>query len=128
VFSQTSVVVTTRKYASDHPDIVERYLRAKIQGTHRAYTDQALAMQVITKYAKISDPDLASKTYDYFHDGELWGKDGLTNEAAIQTNLDVAAQTNAKAKDFKPAQMVDMSFIQKIKASGLIDQLWGKSS
>jgi ABC-type nitrate/sulfonate/bicarbonate transport system substrate-binding protein len=126
VRSQTAAIVTTRKYASEHPDVVERYLRAMIQSSHRAYTDKALTMQTIVKYARVTDPELASKTYDYFHDGELWGKDGVPGDAAIQTNLNVAAETSPQAKNFKPDQMVDATFIQKIKASGLIDQLWGK--
>jgi NitT/TauT family transport system substrate-binding protein len=128
VLSATAVIVTTHKYAADHADVVERYLRAMIQATHTAYTNKALTMQVITKYGQISDPDLASKTYDYFHDGQLWGKDGIPSDAAIQTNLDVAATTSPQAKNFKPAQMEDLSIVQKIKASGLVDQLWPKSS
>jgi len=128
VVSQTAAIVTTRKYLGEHPDVVERYLRAMIQASHRAYTDKALTIQTIVKYAKITDPELASKTYDYFHDGELWGKDGIASDRALQTNLDISAETSPQAKNFKPAQMVDLSLVQKIKASGLLDQLWGKSS
>ena len=124
VSTQNAVVVTTHKYASEHPDVVDEYLRAMLAGTHRAYTDKAAAIASITKYAKISDAGLASQTYDYFHDGQIWDKDGVLIPAAIQTNLDVSAETSSKAKDFKPAQMVDTSFIDKIKASGFIDQLW----
>jgi NitT/TauT family transport system substrate-binding protein len=124
---QAALVVTTRKYLADHPDIVERYLRAMIEATHRAYTDKAFTIQTIVKYAKISDPALAAKTYDYFHDGEVWDKDGVILPEAVQTNIDVAAQTIPAAKNFKPAQMVDTKLVDKIKASGLLDQLYGKS-
>lgn len=123
VSTQNAVVATTRKYATEHPDIVDKYLRATLQAVHRAYTDKAFTVQSITKYAQISDPDLASKTYDYFHDGQIWDKDGVLLPDAIQSNLDVSAETSPKAKDFKPAQLIDTSFIDKIKASGFIDQL-----
>ncbi|HVA26378.1 MAG TPA: ABC transporter substrate-binding protein, partial [Chloroflexota bacterium] len=128
VSTQNAVVVTTRAYASAHPDIVEKYLRAMIQGVHRAYTDKPFTLQTIIKYAKITDPALASKTYDYFHDGQIWDRDGSMIPAAIQVNLDVSARTSPKAKDFKPEQLIDSTFVKKIQDSGLITQLWGKSS
>ena len=124
---QAALVVTTHKYLADHQDIVERYMRAMIQGTHRAYTDKAFTVQTIIKYAKISDPALAEKTYDYFHDGDVWDKDGVILPAAVQTNIDVAAQTIPAAKNFKPAQMIDTKAIDKITASGLVKQLYGSS-
>jgi ABC-type nitrate/sulfonate/bicarbonate transport system substrate-binding protein len=124
VSTQNAVVVTTRKYAGDHPDVVDKYLRAMLQATHRAYTDKAFTVQTIQKYGQVTDPNLASKTYDYFHDGQIWDKDGALIPSAIQTNLDVSAETSPKAKNFKPDQLVDTSFIQKIQASGFIDQLW----
>ncbi|HLG71992.1 MAG TPA: ABC transporter substrate-binding protein [Chloroflexota bacterium] len=125
VSTPNAMVATTRAYAKDHGDIVDKYLRAMIQGVHRAYTDKPFTVQTIVKYAKITDPNLASKTYDYFHDGQIWDKDGAMPTAAIQTSLDVAAQTSPKAKDFKPDQMVDSTFVQKIDSSGFVDQVWG---
>ena len=44
----------------------------------------------------------------------------------IQQNLDVAAETIPEAKTAKPEQFVDMTFVQRIKASGFIEQVWGK--
>lgn len=32
----------------------------------------------------------------------------------------------AAAKTAKPEQFLDLTFVNKIKASGLIEQLWGK--
>lgn len=128
VTTQNAVVATTRSYASAHGDVVDKYLRAMIEGTHRAYTDKAFALQTIQKYGKVSDPKLANETYDYFHDDQIWDKDGALHTDALQVNLDVSAKTSPKAKDFKPDQLIDTAFIKKIQASGLIQQLWGTAS
>jgi NitT/TauT family transport system substrate-binding protein len=125
--SQTSVVATTRKYTSEHPDVVERYIRAVIRGVQRAYSDKPLALAVLTKYGGISDQAIAAQTYDFFAEGGLWLKDGSPTMEGIQQNLDVAVSQNiAEAKNFKPQQLVDLTFVQKIKASGLIDELYKK--
>jgi len=124
VKSQTSAVATTRKYASEHPDVVERYVRAAIQGSHRIITDRQLGDQAIAKYGGVTDAGLVDKTYDYYKD--QWGKDGSPTLEGIQQNLDMAAETIPEARNAKPEQFVDMAFVQKIKASGFLDQLWGR--
>jgi len=125
--SQTSIVATTRKYINERPDVVERYIRAVIRGAHRAYTDKPLTLSVLTKYAGISDAEVASKTYDFFAGGNLWGKDGAPTMEGIQAQLNIAAEQNIpEAKNFKPEQMADTRFVDKIRASGLLEELYGK--
>ncbi|HVA25194.1 MAG TPA: hypothetical protein VMW62_12490 [Chloroflexota bacterium] len=91
---------------------------------HRASTDAQLAGQSIAKYGGVKDPTLVSKTYDYYK-GQ-WGKDGFPTLEGIQQNLYVAAETIPEAKTAKPDQFVDMTFVQKIKASGFTDRVWAK--
>lgn len=124
VKSQTAAMVTTRSYLKEHPDIVERYVRAALQGNHAAITDSKIGTAAIAKYGGIKDAGLVQKTYDYYKD--QFGKDGFPSLAGIQQNLDIAAENIPEAKNAKPEQFVDTSIIQKIKASGFIDQLWGK--
>ncbi|HLG72610.1 MAG TPA: ABC transporter substrate-binding protein [Chloroflexota bacterium] len=122
VKSQTAAIATTRQYLKDHPDVVERYVKAAIEGSHRAITDKTLSTAAIKKYGGVDDATLVGKTYDYYKD--QWGKDGFPSLPGIQQNLDIAADTIPEAKTAKPEQFVDMSIVQKIKASGFIDQLW----
>jgi ABC-type nitrate/sulfonate/bicarbonate transport system substrate-binding protein len=122
--SQTSAVATTRAWAGEHPELVERYLRAAIKGAHRLKTDKAFAMQVIAKYTRQSDPRLLGETYDFYRD--QWGKDGFPSLEGLQKNIEVAAADIPEAKTARPDQFVDVRFVERIKRSGLIEQLWGK--
>ncbi|MFI5269425.1 MAG: ABC transporter substrate-binding protein, partial [Chloroflexota bacterium] len=124
VKSQTAAIATTRQYVKDHPDVVERFIKASIEGSHRASTDKQLADKSITKYGGVDDQTLVGKTYDYYK--SQWGKDGFPSLEGIQQNLDIAADTIPEAKTAKPDQFVDMTFVQKIKASGFIDQVLAK--
>jgi NitT/TauT family transport system substrate-binding protein len=126
VKSQTSAVATTRKYLREHPDLVERYVRAAIQGSHRFQTDKALGQKAIERYTETHAPEVLEETYNYYKD--QFSKTGFPSTEGIQQNLDMAAENIPEAKNATPAQFVDTSIVEKIKASGLIRSLWGTDS
>jgi len=124
VKSLGAAVVTTREWARENPELVERYIRAAIQATHRLRTDKDFGMKVIAKYTRLSDPKLLEETYNFYK--EQWQKDGFPSREGIQKNIEVAAAEIPEAKSAKPEQFTDLTFINKIKSSGLIERLWGK--
>jgi ABC-type nitrate/sulfonate/bicarbonate transport system substrate-binding protein len=123
VKAQTSAIATTRTWSREHPELVERYVRAAIKGAHRLKTDREFGMKAIGKYTRQTDPRLLGETYDFYKD--QWGKDGFPSLEGIQKNIDVAAAEIPEAKTARPEQFVDLAFVQKIKRSGLIERLWG---
>jgi NitT/TauT family transport system substrate-binding protein len=123
--SQSSTVVSTRKWAQENPDLVERYIRATLKGAHRLKTDKDFGMKALAKYSGIEDPKVLEETYNYYRD--LWGIDGFPSLPGIQQNMDVAAEEIPEARNAKPEQFVDLIYVEKIKASGLLEKLWGKS-
>lgn len=124
VKSQTSAVATTRKWLQENPDLVERYIRATIKAVHRLKTDKAFGMKAIATGSGMEDPRLLEETYDYYK--ELWGRDGSLSIPGIQQNIDIAGEDIPEAKALKPEQIIDTKILDKIKASGLVEQLWGK--
>lgn len=119
-----AAVVTTREFARDKPDVVERYIRASLKGSHRAKTDREFAMKVISKYTKQTTAPILNGTYDFFR--EHWLKDGIPSPEALQKNIEIAAAELPEAKNARPEQFWDLTFIKKINASGFVDQLWKK--
>jgi len=81
-------------------------------------------MRAIEKYTRVSDPKLLKETYDFYKD--QWGKDGFPSLEGIQKNIEAAAAGIPEAKTARAEQFVDLTFVNKIKASGLIERLWGK--
>lgn len=123
--SGTAAIATTRKWANEKPELVERYIRAAIKGSHAIKTNKALGFKALGNYSGIKDEKILADTYDYYKD--LWLKDGLPTQEAIQANIDIAAEEIPEAKNLKFEQVVDLTWWNKVKASGLIEQLWGKS-
>ena len=120
-----AAIATTSKWARDNPDLVERYIRATIKGTYRLMTDAQFGMQVVRKHSGTDDPKVLEETYNYYRD--VYVKDGYPALDALQFSIDLAAEEIPDARNAKPEQFVDLTFIDKIKASGLVEKLWGKS-
>ena len=124
--SQGTAIATTRKWLREHPDMAEQFVRAAIKGSHAFQTNRALALRAIEKYTETHDIQQLDETYNYYRD--QFSKTGFPSMEGIQQNLDVAAETIPTAREAKPSQFVDLSIVEKIKASGLVRELWGTDS
>ncbi len=122
--SQGSSVVTTKGWAQQNPDLVERYIRAAIKGTHRMVTDRDFGIKAIGKHSGLEDARVLEETYDYYRD--QYSKDGYPSKGGVQGNLDVAAAEIPAAKTATPEQFWDLTYLDKIKASGFLEKLWGR--
>ena len=117
--------VTTRKFIREKPDVVRNFVKSYIEATHRTKTDRQTALKILVKYLHLTDKDLLEKTYDSsVLDSKLPPKQYPSLEG-IKTILDQAALKDPKAKAAKPADSVDMRFIEEFNKSGLIDNLYG---
>ena len=120
---QTSAVTTTHKWLSEHPDVVERYVRAVLAGAHAFKTDKALGEKAIETFTDTHDVAQLDETYDYVKD--QFSKTGMPSLDGIQQSLYIAADSIPEARSASPGQFIDTSLLDKIKASGYLRDLWG---
>jgi hypothetical protein len=90
----------------------------------RTRSVRPIAGALLAKYTRLSSAPLLAETYDYYKD--QWIKDGDPSREGLQKNIDVAAAEVPEAKNAKPEQFLDLTFLDKIRSSGLVEQLWGK--
>lgn len=119
----SAVISTSRPWAQAHPDVLVHYLRGLLEGVHRLVVDKPFGMQVIGQYTGTTDPTILSETYDYYVG--LWKHDGTMSPDAVQETLGELADQQPAAQTATPDQFIDTTYVDQIKASGLIDQLWG---
>lgn len=111
-YQNTGVVVRKDRI---HPlaDTWLRLLRALRQANHRWYEEPNLAMHVMMKYTKQSDPDLLQKTYEFETNPPGFTKDLKVSDAGVQGILDFLASTvrpeaaKAVPKDFYDTTILD---------------------
>jgi ABC-type nitrate/sulfonate/bicarbonate transport system substrate-binding protein len=116
---------TTRKFIQNNTDVVRRFIKSYVEAVHRIKTDRKTGMTILSKYFKgLDDKEVVDKTYDLaFRDSVMPRKQYPTLEG-IRIVLDSLAQKDAKAKQAKPEDFVDMRFIKELDESGFIDNLY----
>jgi NitT/TauT family transport system substrate-binding protein len=118
--------MTTRgRLMREDPDLVRRYMMAQTEAIARAKTDKNLAMKVMSKYLRTSNPASLSDAYEIDVQKYML-KVPLPTAAAVKSVLDDLALRISKAKDADPYGFFDDSFVRQMQASGFIDALYRK--
>ncbi len=116
-----AAIVSTRSYVAEHPDVVERYLKALIRGVHVFKTNKDLAVDAIMRYGRLDDRALAEETWAYYLD--KLNDDLAASPRGIENSLKLIADEKPEARNRRPEEFLDTSFVDRIKASGYIEQV-----
>jgi ABC-type nitrate/sulfonate/bicarbonate transport system substrate-binding protein len=113
-------VAVTKGYADAHPDTVLRFTKAYIQGIHRFKTDQAFAVQTLSKYLGITDKPQLDDAFNTYKD--IFETVPLPTDAALQNVIDTVPQ----AKGLAPAAFVEPRFVKQLEREGFIRKVYGQ--
>lgn len=119
----TTTVAVSRAYANKHRDIVLRFLRAYLEGSHRLLTDRDMGIKALRRYGGVQDPELLAATYNLFTSKYI-KKVPVLSVRAVQNALNLVAESNPKAKNHKPEEFMDTSYLDELEKSGFIKKLW----
>jgi NitT/TauT family transport system substrate-binding protein len=118
-FLQNSVG-TTRAYAREHPQVVQRVLRAYVAAVARMRRDAARTKALIGQYTQTDDPAMLDDAYQTYRD--VWGRPDFrvapAGVRAVLSVLDVPGADTAQLEDF-----LDNRFIDELHTSGFIRQV-----
>jgi ABC-type nitrate/sulfonate/bicarbonate transport system substrate-binding protein len=117
----SAAIVSTRRYVAEHPDLVERYLKGMIRGSHAFKTNKDAAVDSIMRNARVDDRAVAEETWAYFVDKT--SDDLVMSPRAVENNLRMLAEEQPGAASARVDQFYDPSFVERIKASGFVDQV-----
>jgi len=81
--------------------------------------DKEAAVKAMGRFLKSTDREVLESVYDEYRD--VFPVTPLMTAAEVQAVLDVSK--SPKAKSMKPQEFYDNSIVQKIHASGFIDQV-----
>lgn len=112
---------TTKSFVEKNRDLMDRFLRAMIEGIHRYKTDRAFGLKVLERHLRVQDAETIQSAYDYYTP-----KTSLVpyvNMKGMKFLLDTIVEGNPKAKNVKPDDIVDHSILKAIEASGFVKQV-----
>ncbi|MGE5306872.1 MAG: ABC transporter substrate-binding protein [Alphaproteobacteria bacterium] len=118
-----TTVVISRRYGKANRDVVLRFLKAYIEGTHRLFTDRELGIRALKKYGGISDKEMLATTYDLFTSRYI-KKVPKASLKGIANSLALIAESNPKAKGRKPEEFMDASYMDELEKTGFIKSVW----
>jgi ABC-type nitrate/sulfonate/bicarbonate transport system substrate-binding protein len=115
-------LVTSRRYLREHPDVVERLLRAAAEAVAMEYQQPERALAALAKGTETDERDLLEETLRF--------QDSRTDRTMIPTAegmraaVDELARSNPKAATANPSDFFDLTLIQQLNDSGFIRSLY----
>ena len=112
---------TSRAYVASNRDIVKSALKGFVEAIYYVYANKKEAQKVFAKYMRTNDPDVLEDSYQGYV--RMMPKKPYPTLKGIQFLLDVLAPTMPQAKNAKPEQFVDLSFLQELEKEGFFNEM-----
>ena len=113
---------TTRKYAEENPDVINRVARAYVTGIAIVLKERQKTLEVIRRYMRTGDAKAVQSSY------EVYAKDldkvPIPNDKAIQNTLDITYRLVPKLAGMDIKRYLYFSAVQRLKEEGYIDRLY----
>jgi NitT/TauT family transport system substrate-binding protein len=123
-FPQNCFMVRRTYLAENRPKVVN-FMKGVIEGLYVLKRNKPAALQVIKRYLRIDEDDMAAIGYDYYL--VQHGDDILTlpDRRGLEMVIADVAKTNPKAKGQTPEslRLFDSSVLDEIKKSGFVEKV-----
>ena len=96
--------------------VIGKFMRVMAEASKILHTDKPFVYKVLGKYLRIQD----TKVLDAAYQSEIPALERRLEvaEAALQASLDEIAPTDPRAKNIKPAEMIDRRYLVELQKSG----------
>lgn len=122
-------IAARRSYADKNRDVIIRTVKATMEGIKVMSTQESLAKNVLSKYTRLSQPELLHRLYNFaleafsaFSRDPTIPKEAISSMARLMGEfgiVDRGVLANTPTEAF-----YDNSFIDEIKKSGFLSELW----
>ena len=120
--SMAGTLAVTRRYVQRSRDSVTRFMRAFVEAFHYLKSNREGSVPILQKYMGGINSEQARFVYDEYV--ELFEEFPVPREKGFQAVLD--NESDPKAKSFKPADFVDLSFLNEIDRGGRVEKIYRK--
>ena len=112
---------TSRGYITSNRDTVKNALKGFVEAIYFVYANKKEAQRVFAKYMRTNDQEMLEDSYNGYI---KWiPKKPCPTLKGIQYMLDLVAPQLPQAKNAKPEQFVDLSFLQELEKEGFFNEM-----
>ena len=112
---------TSREYIKSNRDVVKSALKGFVEAIYFIYANKKEAQKVFSKYMRTNDPAVLEDSYQGYI--TMIPKKPYPTLKGIQFMLDMLAEKTPQAKNAKPEQFVDLSFLQELEKEGFFTEM-----
>ncbi len=112
---------TSRAYVQSNRDTVKSALKGFVEAIYFIYANKNDAQKVFSKYMRTNDPAVLEDSYQGYI--KMIPKKPYPTLKGIQFMLDMLAEKMPQAKNAKPEQFVDLSFLQELEKEGFLTDM-----
>ncbi len=118
---QGNGLATSRTYAQTNHDVVKNVLKGFVEAIYYIYANKKEAQRVFAKYMRTNDPEVLEDSYNGYI--KTIPKKPYPTLKGIQFMLDMLAEKRPQAKNAKPEQFVDLSFLQELEKENFFNEM-----
>ena len=118
---QGNGLATSRAYVQSNRDTVKSALKGFVEAIYFIYANKNDAQKVFSKYMRTNDPAVLEDSYQGYI--RMIPKKPYPTLRGIQFMLDMLAEKMPQAKNAKPEQFVDLSFLQELEKEGFLTDM-----
>jgi ABC-type nitrate/sulfonate/bicarbonate transport system substrate-binding protein len=113
---QNVALVARRSRLDELAPRLRPVLAAYRDGIAAIYDKQDQAIKVLDQFAKVGNPDILKKTYDFYTNPSFapFQKDMQPTTEGIQAMIDFLAESSPNIKGHKPAEFVDLRLLKDL--------------
>lgn len=93
------------------------------RGDPELFADRELGIRALRRHGGINDREMLASTYDLFTSRYL-KKIPYVNAKGVENSLSLIAESNPRAKNRKPQEFMDTSFMEELESTGFISSVW----
>jgi NitT/TauT family transport system substrate-binding protein len=112
---------TSRDYIKTSRDVVKNALKGFVEAIYYVYANKKESQKVFAKYMRTNDPDVLEDSYKGYVTSIP--KKPYPTLKGIQFMLDMLAEKMPQAKNAKPEQFVDLTFLQELEKEGFFNEM-----
>lgn len=112
-----------RQFVTDNRPRMDSFVKALVEGFHYTRTNRDKALAVLSQYTRVTDVKTLTRSYN-LHVEKIWPRVPEISPEDLRLALEHAAETNPKARDIDPADLIYSPLIKDLAKTGFVERLY----
>ena len=121
----SSSFLARRQFLIQNKGRAEGFVRAIIEAMQFIRVRRDDGIKILARYTRMSDMKVLAQTYDY-HSRAIWPRVPEIQTEDLKLVLEELAESNPKAREIDPAELIYGSVVKDVVASGFVERLYGR--